>query len=391
MKQNGWVYLRVMCLAVASLLLASKVMADPALIPSAPQISAESYILMDAHSGKIIAEKNADEQLSPASLTKMMTSYIAEYEISKGNISLSDEVSVSEKAWRMGGSKMYIEVGKLVTIDDLLKGIIIQSGNDASVAIAEHISGGEDAFAEVMNHHATILGMTNSKFFNATGWPAKGHVSTARDLAILAKAIIFDFPEHYALYKEKYFTFNNIRQPNRNRLLWRDSSVDGLKTGHTDSAGYCLVSSAERDGMRLISVVMGTKSDEARAQESQKLLNYGFRYYQTYKIYQAKESLNESKVWYGTEEVVKLGIAEDLFVTIPRGNEYKKKLNATMDITPIIEAPININHNLGQLVLKLDEELIVQRPLIALNAVEESGFFARFIDAIKLFFFKLFM
>ncbi|KZZ19603.1 D-alanyl-D-alanine carboxypeptidase, partial [Oleiphilus sp. HI0080] len=268
-------------------LFASSAASKPALIPAPPQVGASSYVLMDATTGEIIIEENANESLPPASLTKMMTAYIVESEIAQGNVSLTDEVPVSVKAWRTGGSKMFIKEGTKVLLEDLLKGVIIQSGNDASIALAEYLAGSEEAFADIMNQQAIQLGMTGSNFMNATGLPSDSHYSTAHDMALLAKAIIQHYPEQYAVYKEKYFTYNNIRQPNRNRLLWRDKSVDGLKTGHTEEAGYCLVSSAKRDDMRLISVVMGTSSEEARVKETQKLLNYGFRYYETTPLYTA--------------------------------------------------------------------------------------------------------
>src|SRR5690554_6328676 len=245
--------------------------ASAPLIPPAPTVAASSYLLIDADSGKVLTEHNADTPLPPASLTKMMTSYIASMEILKGQLREEDEVLVSEKAWRMGGSKMFIEVGNRVRVIDLLRGVIIQSGNDASVALAEHIAGSEESFADLMNSHARRLGMNDTHFENATGLPGENHVSSARDMAIMAKAIIEDDPQHYAIYKEKEFVWNGIRQPNRNLMLWRDNTVDGLKTGHTDEAGYCLVASAKRDGMRLISVVMGTASEQARAAETQKL------------------------------------------------------------------------------------------------------------------------
>ncbi|MCP5160998.1 MAG: D-alanyl-D-alanine carboxypeptidase [Hahellaceae bacterium] len=361
---------------------------DVALIPSPPQIAAKSYVLMDATSGDIIIENNAHEVLPPASLTKMMTAYIVEYEIARGNIKATDDVLVSVNAWRTGGSKMFIKEGTRVPLAELLKGVIIQSGNDASIALAEHIAGGEGAFADIMNQHATLLGMKNTHFRNATGLPADDHKTTAFDLAILARAIIRDFPEQYAIYSEKYFTYNNIRQPNRNLLLWRDKSVDGLKTGHTDEAGYCLVSSAKRDDMRLISVVLGTRSEEARAKETQKLLNYGFRYYETHKLYDAGQSLMDAPVWLGTQDQVALGAARDVIVTIPRGQ--KEKLQATLDVESVIKAPFSAGQEFGRLKVTLADQTVVDRPLVALQDVEEGGFFKRLWDLIKLFFINLF-
>lgn len=362
--------------------------AKPALIPAPPQVGASSYILMDATSGEIIVEHNSYEALPPASLTKMMTAYIVEDEIAAGRVNLHDEVPISVKAWRTGGSKMFIKEGTKVLLEDLLKGVIIQSGNDASIALAEYVAGSESAFADVMNQQAARLGMRGSNFLNATGLPAEGHVSTAYDLALLARAIIQDFPEQYGVYAEKYFTYNNIRQPNRNRLLWRDKSVDGLKTGHTEAAGYCLVASAKRDGMRLISVVMGTASEDARAKETQKLLNYGFRYYETKQLYAAGQSLTESRIWGGQENEVQLGLAKGVTVTIPRGHEGE--LDAQLQIDPVIKAPASLGDEFGRLVVKLEDKVLVDEPLVALANVEEGGFFKRIWDWIKLFFIGLF-
>lgn len=362
--------------------------AKPALIPAPPQVAASSYVLMDATTGDIIVEENSNEALPPASLTKMMTAYIVESEISRGNITLHDEVPVSVKAWRTGGSKMFIKEGTKVVLEDLLKGVIIQSGNDASVALAEYLAGSEQAFADIMNQQAVQLGMTSSSFENATGLPGESHYSTAYDMATLAQAIIQDYPDLYQIYKTKYFTYNNIRQPNRNRLLWRDKSVDGLKTGHTEAAGYCLVSSAKRGDMRLISVVMGTSSEDARVKETQKLLNYGFRYYETTPLYLAGQVLNEAKVWGGAADQLDLGVAEQITVTIPRG--HKSELDAKLEIEPEIKAPIALGDTLGRLLVELDGEVIVDQKIVALADVDEGGIFKRLLDWIKLFFIGLF-
>lgn len=360
----------------------------PALIPAPPQLASSAYLLVDAHTGEVIVENNSDQLLPPASLTKMMTSYIVEAELYKGTIAETDLVDISVKAWRMGGSKMFIREGTKVRVIDLLRGVIIQSGNDASVALAEHIAGSEEAFVDIMNQQAALLGMTNTTFKNATGWPAEGHLTTARDLSLLAKALINDHPKYYELNAEKYYEYNGINQPNRNKLLFRDDSVDGLKTGHTEEAGYCLVSSAERDGMRLIAVIMGTRSEEARATESQKLLAYGFRYYQTLKLYTAGDTLQTSPVWSGKSDEVSLGLQNDIYVTIPRGAQ--SQLVAVKSVEEVIQAPISEGQEMGTLNVKLGDEPLVDTPLVAQHAVEEAGFFARLWDGIRLFFFNLF-
>lgn len=362
--------------------------ASAPLIPPAPTVAASSYLLIDADSGKVLTEHNADTPLPPASLTKMMTSYIASMEILKGQLREEDEVLVSEKAWRMGGSKMFIEVGNRVRVIDLLRGVIIQSGNDASVALAEHIAGSEESFADLMNSHARRLGMNNTHFENATGLPGENHVSSARDMAIMAKAIIEDDPQHYAIYKEKEFVWNGIRQPNRNLMLWRDNTVDGLKTGHTDEAGYCLVASAKRDGMRLVSVVMGTASEQARAAETQKLLTWGFRFFETRHFYQPDQVVSTARVWAGAQNQVGVGLAEGLVLTLPKGQADKLEATVTLDST--IKAPIARGDVLGQVEVKLGEEVVHTGPLVALADVESAGLFGRLWDSIRLFFYGLF-
>ena len=358
------------------------------IIPSPPQLAASGYLLMDADTGAVIVEHNADERLPPASLTKMMSSYIVSEEIEGGRITEEDMVNISVKAWRMGGSKMFIREGTQVSVKDLLLGVIVQSGNDATVALAEYISGSEDAFVDVMNQKAALMGMNDTHFENSTGWPAEGHLTTARDLGILARAIINDHPEHYALYKEKYFIWNDIRQPNRNLLLFRDETVDGLKTGHTEEAGYCLVASAKRNGMRLISVVMGTASENARAAESQKLLAYGFRYYETLSLYNAGTELSKTRIWGGKADEVGLGIAQDIKLTLPRGRQ--QDLQANMHINEVIKAPIEAGQALGKVTIELDGNVQAEADLIALQPVEQAGFFSRVWDSIKLFFRNLF-
>ncbi|MGB1220923.1 MAG: D-alanyl-D-alanine carboxypeptidase family protein [Alcanivoracaceae bacterium] len=358
------------------------------LIPDPPRVDATSYLLMDATSGQVLVEHNADNRLPPASLTKMMTAYITEYEIKQGNISLKDRVPVSVKAWRMGGSKMFIREGTEVVLEDLLRGVIVQSGNDASVALAEYIAGSEDSFADLMNQHARRLGLSSSSFVNATGWPAENHYVTARDMAILARAIIVDFPELYKLYSEKSFEYNNITQQNRNLLLWRDDRVDGLKTGHTEEAGYCLVASGVDEDMRLVTVVMGTDSEQARARESQKLLTYGFRFYETYRAYDSGDKLADVKVWLGETDALRLGPADDLVLTIPRGSH--EQLQAEMSVKPDIRAPIQEGESFGTVTISLDGEVLLEKPLVALESVAEGGFLSRLWDHIVLFFRGLF-
>jgi D-alanyl-D-alanine carboxypeptidase (penicillin-binding protein 5/6) len=362
--------------------------AAPVIIPSPPDLAATAYMLMDADSGEILVSHNIDQRLPPASLTKMMTSYIAAGEIKKEVIDLNEPVEISVTAWRMGGSKMYIREGTRVSFNDLLKGVVIQSGNDASVAVAERVAGSEDAFVDIMNQQAALLGMKDTQFVNSTGWPDEDHYTTARDMATLAVALIEDFPGHYKMYAEKYFTYGNIRQPNRNSLLWRDSSVDGVKTGHTEAAGYCLVASAIRDGMRLISVVMGARSEEARAAESQKLLTYGFRYFETMQLYGAEEVLNTVRVWGGMQESLDLGLLESVVLTIPRGT--REDLTATMDINVVIEAPLKIGQVLGKLTITQPDAEALEVPIVALKTVDEAGFFSGLLDAIYLFFLQLF-
>jgi serine-type D-Ala-D-Ala carboxypeptidase (penicillin-binding protein 5/6) len=369
------------------LLLGQLAVAANPLIPAAPQVSAKGFLLVDAHSGEVLVSQNADEVMPPASLTKMMTSYIATHEIEKGNVSEQDMVRISIKAWKTPGSRMFIKEGTSVSVGDLLKGIIIQSGNDASVAMAEFIAGSEDAFADLMNQHANLLGMDSSNFMNATGLPSKHHYTTASDLAKLARAIIVEHPSHYGIYSEKDFTYNNIRQPNRNKLLWRDKSVDGLKTGHTEEAGYCLVASAERGGMRLIAVVLGTKSEEARATETQKLLTYGFRYYETRKLYSAGEVLETAKVWGGASNEVKLGVVEDVYITVPRG-QYSS-LQASLLVDEYITAGVDTGAEYGSIQVKLQDKMVLNQKLVALDSVEPGGFFKRLWDQLVLFFVKL--
>jgi D-alanyl-D-alanine carboxypeptidase (penicillin-binding protein 5/6) len=356
----------------------------PYVIPSPPSIAAKSFLLIDFNSGHVLAEKNSDQQVEPASLTKIMTGYVVINELKNDNISMDDMVTISHKAWKMPGSKMFIEVGKQVSVRDLIKGMVIQSGNDASVALAEMVAGSEEVFAQLMNKYAQGIGMTNTNYVNATGLPHKDHYTSAHDLALLTKALITEFPEEYKWYSEKKFTFNGITQYNRNKLLWQDPTVDGLKTGHTESAGYCLVASALRDETRLISVVLGATGADKRVQETQKLLNYGFRFFETHKLYSAEQRLNDAVVWEGTRDLIGVGTEQDLYVTIPRG-QYKN-LIIESTIQPELTAPIQKGQPLGTIQISLSDKVIAERPLVALSNIEEGSFFKKLIDQIKLFF-----
>ena len=370
---------------LASLLMSFQFMAQAAMpVPAPPQVAAKNYLLIDFNSGRILAEKDADAQIEPASITKLMTSYIVYSEIEAGRLNLDDKVKISKKAYDMRGSRMFLEHRSSVSVKLLLKGLIIQSGNDASVALAEHIAGDEGVFVEMMNQYAANLGMNNTHYKNSTGWPDAEHLTTARDIATLAKRFIKDFPEHYKGYAEQSFTYNNVPQYNRNELLRRDKSVDGLKTGHTESAGYCLVASAKRAEMRLISVVLGTDSEKARTSVSQSLLNYGFRFFETHKLYAAGETLNESRVWGGDKENVALGLANDLHVTIPRG--AYKELNALMNIDANINAPLKKGSQLGEVQITLNDKEQNSVPLVALQRVEKGNF----LQVAKDYIFKLF-
>lgn len=362
----------------------SSAIAAPALIPAPPRINAKAYLLIDHNSGHVLAEHNADKKIEPASLTKLMTAYVVLFEIDRGGISLEDEVKISAKAWRMGGSRMFVRVNTHVSVKELLKGLIIQSGNDATVALAEHIANNEAAFVELMNQHAERLNMNATHFNNSTGWPDKNHYTTARDLAILSRAIINDFPEHYPEYKQKEYTYNNIRQYNRNRLLWLDDRVDGLKTGHTEAAGYCLISSAKNKSMRLISVVTGTKRDEARITASRKLLNYGFRFFETSLIHEANTEITNLRVWKGEEQKLSLGIAKNLYITIPKG--LRKKIKNNIKVEAMIEAPVTKGQNYGQLNIMLGDKQLATQELVALSSVKEGGIWRKLSDNIQLMF-----
>lgn len=351
-------------------------------VPAPPTVDAISYILVDFHSDAALVEHDPDEPVEPASITKLMTSYVVFNELAAGNLSLDDEVLISENAWRTQGSRMFVEVGTRVRVEDLLKGVIIQSGNDASVALAEQVAGSEEVFTAMMNEHARRLGMDGTNYRNTTGLPDPDQYTTARDITRLARAIIGEFPDFYAWYSEREFTYNDIRQHNRNRLLWRDPSVDGLKTGHTSTAGYCLVTSASRDGMRLISVVMGTESENARVAASQALLNYGFRFFETFQLYPAGEELTRTRIWKGRSNDALLGIEEPLYATIPRGRF--DDLEAVMDIPRTLSAPLAAGEPVGRLVVRLDDAEVVSVPLIALEEVSAAGWLGRAADGFRL-------
>jgi D-alanyl-D-alanine carboxypeptidase (penicillin-binding protein 5/6) len=350
----------------------------PALTPAAPDINAKGYVLLDANSGYVIAQKNGDQRMPPASLTKLMTLYIAADALKNGQINLDDKVRISKKAWQMGGSKMFIREGKLVPVELLIQGIIVASGNDATYAIAEYIGGNEPSFVTLMNQTASSLNMTNTHYKDSNGLPAKEHYSTPMDIAKLARAWIVNFPEYYPWFKQKWITYNGIKQPNRNRLLWRDPTVDGLKTGHTDAAGFCLVASAERDGMRLVTVVMGAPTDSARASDSEALLNYGFRFYETHKLYAANTPLITPRIWYAKNKTIALGLAQDLYITIPKG-QYKN-IKAVISITNTLKAPIDKGQNYGTVKILLNDKEITEQPLIALQDDPKGSFFSRAID-----------
>lgn len=352
--------------------------------PEPPQLAARAHVLMDFDSGTVISERNGSQPMEPASLTKLMTAYVIFAELKAGRIKLTDLVTVSEKAWRMQGSRTFIEVGKQVSIEDLLLGMIVQSGNDATVALAEHVGGSEEIFANLMNQRAQQLGMHNTRFLNSTGMPHPELTTTAMDLAVLTRAIIADFPEYYRWYAQREFTFNNITQPNRNLLLWRDSTVDGVKTGHTESAGFCLVSSALRGGMRLISVVLGTQSENARAQESQTLLNHGFRFFETHRLYADSQTLTTMPVWKGDADELPLGLAAPLYITIPRGRY--SELKADVKLPPQIIAPVAQGQAFGFVTVRLGDTTLAERPLEALKAVEEGGLFDQLVDEVRLMF-----
>ena len=375
---------RILTTLFLALLLTAPGLAVALPIPAPPSLSARSYILADADSNHVIAEKEADTPVEPASITKIMTGYLVFQALAEGLISLEDKVLISARAGHTGGSKMFIETGSLVPVEDLIKGMIIQSGNDATIALAEHVAGTEEAFVDLMNAQAAELGMKHTHFMNATGLPDPNHYSTARDILKLTRALIRDFPQEYRWYSQKSFTWSGIKQSNRNKLLWQDKRVDGVKTGHTESAGFCLVSSAVDHSMRLISVVLGTKSNQARIRQSQALLNYGFRFFETRRLYKQGEKLAETRIWKGAVEQLPLGIEKDIYVTYPR--RQGDQLSARIDRPKLLEAPVKKGDPLGKLTVSLDGTILSEAPLVALEDVPEGGFFTRIRDSILLLF-----
>ena len=378
-KNRNIIYLTILLLSFQA-----SVFAQSFPIPDPPIIGAKSYLLIDSVTGKDLATYEPDILLAPASLTKLMTAYVIFNALQQDQITLEDEVTVSEKAWRTEGSRMFIEVGKKILVKDLILGMIVQSGNDASVALAEHVAGTESLFTEIMNQFAFSLGMLSTKFSNSTGLPHENHYTTARDLSILARAIINEFPDYYRWYSIKEFQHNGILQKNRNTLLWRDPSVDGMKTGLTEEAGYCLVSSANREGMRIISIVMGTATERARTDGSQALLNYGFRFYETKLIYKAQKKISDIRIWKSQKEVTELGIAEDLYLTIPRGSSDKIKL--IKEIPSLFAGNVEKGQEIGKLKISLDEKIIATLPLEALEENPYGSLWQRLRDTIQLWF-----
>ncbi|ENW78363.1 hypothetical protein F909_04052 [Acinetobacter sp. ANC 3929] len=377
--------------ALAALLLLPSFSYAATVLSAPPELNNKSYVLMDYETGQILAAKNENEKLAPASMTKMMTSYIIEQKLLKGELTENEQVRMNESAWCRGTSSescMYVPLNGTATVLEMLRGIIIQSGNDASKAMAEHIAGNEGTFAHMMNQEAKRVGMVNTHFINSTGMPAEGHYSTAKDMAVLAQHIIKDSSKYYPIYSEKEFSFNGIKQGNRNALLYTDPSVDGLKTGHTDEAGFCLTTSSKRGPMRLISVIFGTPSMNERANQTRTLLAWGFANFETANVQPANQVLAKAKVWFGKQDEVQIGLAENFNVTMPKGQA--DKIKTQLVVQPKLNAPLAKGQVVGKLVASLDGKVIAEKPLVALKPVEEAGFFARMIDHIKMFFSNLF-
>ncbi|PZA00058.1 D-alanyl-D-alanine carboxypeptidase [Gammaproteobacteria bacterium 2W06] len=355
---------------------------QPIPVPDPPQLGADGYILMDFHSGRVLVDHNSDVRRDPASITKVMTAFVVFNELRSGDLTMDEPVRISEKAWRAPGSRMFIEVGNDIPVNDLIRGMIIQSGNDASIALAEHIAGSESTFAALMNQYAAELGMTNTHYTNATGLPGDEHYSTAADTARLVQALIERFPDYYRLYSEREFTWGGITQSNRNRMLWQDPSVDGVKTGYTEAAQYCLATSAERDGMRLISVVMGAETPEQRVSQSKSLLNYGYRFFETHRLYAADEPVETPRLWKGVADTLPVGVAEDVFITLPA--DTYDQLDARIRLNEPLEAPVAAGDRVGRLSVSRNDEVVRERDIIALETVPEAGFVGRTIDTVRL-------
>ncbi len=375
-------------LLTLALLTLSWTIAQAQAIPPPPQVPVCAYVLMDYQSGNLLANVKGDERMEPASITKLMTAYVIYKALKSAKIRLNDQVTISEKAWRTPGSKMFIKIGSQVSVEDLLMGMVVQSGNDATVALAEHVAGSEETFARLMNQEAERLGLKNSHFTNAPGLPDPNHYMSARDIAVLTRALIQDFPDQYARYSIRGFKYNNIEQQNRNRLLLTDSSVDGVKTGHTESAGYCLVSSAKRNDTRLISVVLGADKERDRFQASQALLNYGFSFFESRKLYDANTPIVTARIWKGQENELPLGVTHALYVTVPKGQA--PQVSTTTTVQPKIVAPARKDQPFGDIVVKLGDQEVSKTSLVALQEVPESGWFGRMIDSILMFFYFLF-
>lgn len=372
-----------------SLVLSFFLSGNESFIPDPPSISSSNYILIDANTNRVLAEMNPDEEIEPASITKIMTGYVVSDQIQEGFITLDDEVLISENCWRKKGSRMFIEEGSRVVLLDLIKGMVIQSGNDATCAIAEHVAGSEDNFVDLMMRYAEKMALDNTSFINPSGWPDTDHYSSAKDIAKLSTLLIKDFPEHYSLYKEKWFTYNNIRQRNRNALLWQDDSIDGLKTGHTESAGFCLVSSGTREQTRLIAVTLKSKSEKTRLTDNRRLLDYGFRYFRTKKLVTEGQNVKEEQVWGGELEKVAIAPIQDFYLTLPLRDF--KKIESFVSLEDYLQAPISKNQIVGKMLFKLGEEEVGSVDLVTVKEVKSQGVFGRAWSNIKLLVYRFLM
>ena len=372
-----------------SLALSFLLSGNESFIPDPPSISSSNYILIDANTNRVLAEMNPDEEIEPASITKIMTGYIVSDQIQDGFITLDDEVLISENCWRKKGSRMFIEEGSRVVLLDLIKGMVIQSGNDATCAIAEHVAGSEDNFVDLMMRYAKKMALDNTSFINPSGWPDADHYSSAKDIAKLSTLLIKDFPDHYSLYKEKWFTYNNIRQRNRNALLWQDDSIDGLKTGHTESAGFCLVSSGTREQTRLIAVTLKSKSEKTRLTDNRRLLDYGFRYFRTKKLVTEGQNIKEEQVWGGELEKVAIAPIQDFYLTLPLRDF--KKIESFVSLEDYLQAPISKNQIVGKMLFKLGEEEVGSVDLVTVKEVKSQGVFGRAWSNIKLLVYRFLM